>query len=264
MKRQDRNLGGLRLDYALSSLAGVDNRRSKILEVGCGVGRFTKPISTDLLHAQLIAFDLSHAAVSRACSDKGRAEYSVADVMSLPFADASIDAVVFFDVLEHLTDPGAALAEMARVTRQQGLLHGYVPCEGEPATLHYLLRRWTHSLTQRHAGHVQHFRQRGVLSLVGEAGYVVTDLRFSSHLLGQTLDVMTFTAREIVHRRRATPEGAPAAFYDRSALGGGVLGRVYGVLRVPLDVAAHTESRLLRQCPWALGLHITARRISEA
>jgi hypothetical protein len=77
------------------------------------------------------------------------------------------------------------------------------------------------------------------------------------------VDVSTFLAREAIHRKHATPGEHPAAFYDRTVLGGGALAQVYSLLRSPLEAAAFAESRLLRRCPAALGLHITGRRISE-
>ena len=45
-----------------------------------------------------------------------------ADVRRLPFADNSFDVVMSAHLLEHLQDPGAALAEMMRVTRPGGAI----------------------------------------------------------------------------------------------------------------------------------------------
>ncbi len=45
-----------------------------------------------------------------------------ADVRRLPFADNSFDVVMTAHLLEHLQEPAAALAEMARVTRPGGVI----------------------------------------------------------------------------------------------------------------------------------------------
>jgi len=50
---------------------------------------------------------------------------------ALPFADAALDAVLIGEALHHFADPGAALAEVARVLRPGGGLWVY---EFDPAT----------------------------------------------------------------------------------------------------------------------------------
>ena len=46
--------------------------------------------------------------------------FQVADAYELPFADDAFDVVHAHQVLQHLTDPIAALREMRRVTRPAG------------------------------------------------------------------------------------------------------------------------------------------------
>jgi SAM-dependent methyltransferase len=49
------------------------------------------------------------------------------DICALPFGDASADAVICKDVLEHVVDPVAAVAEMHRALKRGGLLYCSVP-----------------------------------------------------------------------------------------------------------------------------------------
>jgi len=49
------------------------------------------------------------------------------DAPHLPFADAVFDTVLLFDVLEHLQQPDASLAEACRVLRPQGTLVARIP-----------------------------------------------------------------------------------------------------------------------------------------
>lgn len=51
----------------------------------------------------------------------------VGDAHCLPFATGAIDAVLVSEVLEHLCEPQAALAEIRRVLRSGGILAGSVP-----------------------------------------------------------------------------------------------------------------------------------------
>lgn len=83
-----------------------------------------------LAGARVISSDLSLGAAERARERARRHGVEitpvVADVEHLPFADRSVDLVFVHDGLHHLEDPGAGLAEMARVARR-------AICVNEPA-----------------------------------------------------------------------------------------------------------------------------------
>jgi SAM-dependent methyltransferase len=49
-------------------------------------------------------------------------EDTVGDLLAMPFYDGAFDGVVLTEVLEHCTDPKAALVEVARVLKPGGLL----------------------------------------------------------------------------------------------------------------------------------------------
>jgi SAM-dependent methyltransferase len=51
--------------------------------------------------------------------------YRPADAYTLPFPAASFDAVLMMDFLEHVDEPGRAMAEASRVLKAQGLLIFY-------------------------------------------------------------------------------------------------------------------------------------------
>jgi ubiquinone/menaquinone biosynthesis C-methylase UbiE len=96
-----------------------------ILDVGSGAGQ----IAGHLLEfadpdALITCTDLSANMLQRArqrlASD--RPAYIAADLSALPFADESFDGITCGYVLEHVPDPRAGLAEMARVLRQGGRL----------------------------------------------------------------------------------------------------------------------------------------------
>jgi len=62
---------------------------------------------------------------------RGRgARVILSQVTSLPFADAAFDLVCAFDIVEHVDDDDAALAELARVTRPRGTLILSTPLYG--------------------------------------------------------------------------------------------------------------------------------------
>lgn len=256
----NRDLGRLRLERALQALRTHPRASTgEVLEAGCGAGRFTTHLSTYLPGAHVVAFDLSRRAVTKAATPESTVDYAIADISLLPYADCAFDAVIFFDLLEHLIRPTAGLAELARVIRSDGLLHAYVPCEGQPLTLHWFGKGWLYRVTRRHAGHVQHFRHAELVTLVERAGFEVTDLKYSYHLLGQALDVLTFAAREWIFQRHGG-EQQPKAYYNRSVLGESWSSQFYGMVRGIAEAATYAEARVLARCSWALGVHLTARR----
>ncbi len=98
-------------------------RNLRILDVGCGTGamsrelmRFGSVVSTDL-SALAIGYGRQRQLTGLCC----------ADATALPFADASFDAVVALDLLEHIADDLLAVREFARVLAPGGHLVATVP-----------------------------------------------------------------------------------------------------------------------------------------
>lgn len=267
------NLGGVRLHRYLQEIETNEGMSDwHILEVGCGAGVFSRSIARYLPLGHVFGTDVSRKAVAIANRLDGKVYYSVGDAQQLPMSEESFDSVVFFDLLEHLPDSDAALSEFHRVLKPNGLLHGYVPCEGNPFTLYWIIAKagLGYRLTERHAGHIHHFAAKDVRQSLEQAGFIMEKCSYSGQLMGQLLDLATFLARELIHRRRGLMirsgnELLPrnGFFYDRSALGTGPLSKIYGVVRRFLDAIVYVEARLLAWLPWAMGLHFTARKPVE-
>ncbi len=92
-----------------------------VLVVGIGTGLDIPWLPPGLRHAGI---DLTPAMLERARRRADRVgrvvELRVADAAALPYATASFDAVVMHLILAVVPDPGAALAEAARVVRPGG------------------------------------------------------------------------------------------------------------------------------------------------
>lgn len=81
-----------------------------VVEIGSGGG------ALDGIHPAYVATDYSLFALLQ----YSRAPCLQADAQHLPFADSSIDAVITYATLEHVPDPAAALAEIARCLKPGG------------------------------------------------------------------------------------------------------------------------------------------------
>lgn len=101
-----------------------------ILDVGTGVGGNLPDLRQV---GPAYGVELSAVAASRAGS---LGTVVVGDGARLPFADATFAAVVCTEVLEHVDNPAAAFAEMARVLRPSGLAYVTTPNYANLAGLH--------------------------------------------------------------------------------------------------------------------------------
>ena len=104
-------------EYTLLRRMLAAERRSSLLEVGCGTGYFTRRFARDG-HA-VAGVDLDPAMVDFAQAHAAAGErYGVADALALPFADRSFDFCISVTALCFVRDERKALCEMVRVARR--------------------------------------------------------------------------------------------------------------------------------------------------
>lgn len=90
-----------------------------ILEVGGGQGGLTALLYPN---AHITNLDLDPKFAQAPCNQKPNVEFVIGDATRLLFPDSSFDAVTMFDVLEHIPDDQAAIAEVLRVLKPGGFL----------------------------------------------------------------------------------------------------------------------------------------------
>lgn len=115
--RRASDSAGYLLEY-LSS--GMD-----LLDVGCGPGSITADFAALLDPGRVIGMDRSEDVVAlaeRTFAGVENLSFRAGNVYDLDLEDESVDVVHAHQVLQHLTDPVAALREMQRVTRPGGLI----------------------------------------------------------------------------------------------------------------------------------------------
>ncbi|MGV9678813.1 class I SAM-dependent methyltransferase [Nocardia sp. NPDC003482] len=95
------------------------NGTERILDIGCGTGRFLHTLRDGGHHGVLVGTDIRTAAVA-AVTALNAVIGVQADAVRLPFRDGVFDRVAAMHVLYYLSDPVAGLAELRRVTRPGG------------------------------------------------------------------------------------------------------------------------------------------------
>jgi SAM-dependent methyltransferase len=101
----------------LDAIAGSVPEGGVIADVGCSTGYLLEDLRRAYPSATLVGLDLVAAGLHKAHRLVPSASLLLADVTALPFADASVDAIVSANVLEHVPDDEAALRELRRVLR---------------------------------------------------------------------------------------------------------------------------------------------------
>jgi ubiquinone/menaquinone biosynthesis C-methylase UbiE len=107
----------------------------EVLDIGCGPGTITLGLAERVAPGRVVGVDQAAEVITRAAESAEATEFpqvdggaradivfSTGDVYALDFADASFDVVHGHQLLQHLSDPVAALREMTRVLRSDGVL----------------------------------------------------------------------------------------------------------------------------------------------
>lgn len=191
-------LGALRLKYCLADLKEVKGR---VLEVGCGGGAFCRAIADKRDDLEVWGGDISEKAIKNAKSiSKPAINYVLSDAEELPFKDGQFEAVLMFDLLEHLDNPQKALKEACRVLRRGGILHIYVPLEGDILTLHGILARLGFKPKEKYGGHIQRYTRKGLRKLLRDSGFTIEEWRYHPHLISQIIDFGYYSFLALIGR----------------------------------------------------------------
>jgi glycosyltransferase involved in cell wall biosynthesis/SAM-dependent methyltransferase len=173
----------------------VDRLRLKpghrLLDAGAGLGQVLRVLNTAHPDVDVVAVDLDADRLRSAVPAPGSG-VAVADLAHVPVPDASFDAVLCSEVIEHLADPLPAVRELRRVLRPGGRLAVTVPHADFPWTwdpLNALLRRAGRPPVRRGplAGawtqHERLYRPGEIADLLRSGGFVVEEVEEQTHAM---------------------------------------------------------------------------------
>ena len=119
----DRFMGRYSAELApqLADFGGVDVGQ-RVLDVGCGPGALTAELVRRLGPDAVAAVDPSEPFVAAARARHPGVDVRLSSAENLPYPDRTFDATLAQLVVHFMTDPVAGIAEMARVTRADGVV----------------------------------------------------------------------------------------------------------------------------------------------
>ncbi len=140
----------------------------RAMDVGAAAGGNTRVLRGQGYRCVALEYGETGAALA-----KGRGlTVTRGDATLLPIADESMSVIVAFDVLEHIPDDKAAVAELSRCLRPGGRLIVAVPCD---------MRLWSEH--DEAVDHVRRYERDELQTLIEGAGFADVELRSWNVLL---------------------------------------------------------------------------------
>jgi SAM-dependent methyltransferase len=149
---------------------------TRVIDVGCGAGRHA--FEAYRRGADVVAFDQDESelraveSILRAMAEAGEAPATASaqavlgDALRLPYADETFDCVIASEILEHVPQDDAAIAELIRVLKVGGTLAVSVP-RWLPERLCWLLSEEYHS---NEGGHIRIYRASDLRDKIAGGG----------------------------------------------------------------------------------------------
>lgn len=122
--RYDRAMSGSSKLYQaiLSHIKPTLNRNMTVLELACGTGLLSVKIAPMVKHLEATDFSEEMIAEAKKKTHSSKLHFSVQDATQLPYAPETFDAVIISNALHIMPNSKAALDNIRRVLKNDGIL----------------------------------------------------------------------------------------------------------------------------------------------
>lgn len=242
---------GLKLKYTLDAIKNV---KGKILDIGCGGGNMAKAIKRERPDLKVYGIDISKTAIHAAKKNDQGVYFVNNSSESLSFKDNYFDAVVMYDVLEHVEKPAKTIKELKRVLKKDGLIHIFSPLDGQPWTLYWLILKLGWQPKNAHTGHLQVFSVNSFERLLNDYKLKITDKKYSFHFIFSIFDIAYFTFLEFI---KYDPPSSIEGMIEKNKKN--IFTSIFSIIYKFVVAIGHFESRILSGVPGGGG-HFTIKR----
>jgi SAM-dependent methyltransferase len=187
-----------KLAREIAWMLACEGRRPQLLEVGCGFGYFLDVAFEE--NFEVAGLEFNPHAVAR-LRRKFAFPILLGAVETTDLEPASLDAVVMFDVIEHLRDPFAALDRLHQALRSKGVL-ALTTVDADSWASRLLGRRMEDFRRTRE--HLVFFGRSTMRQILADHGFEVLEIRSIGHTfeLGFLLERLELYNRPIFRALR--------------------------------------------------------------
>jgi 2-polyprenyl-3-methyl-5-hydroxy-6-metoxy-1,4-benzoquinol methylase len=156
----------------------------RVLDVGCGEGRFTAELVR--VGADAVGIDVAEEPLRRARALHPQLDLRLVDgAGAWELADASFDAVWAGEVIEHIADTAAWLSEVRRVLRSGGSVLVSTPAHGPLALARLAVSRRAFAEHFEPRGeHLRYYSRDTLAALLADFGFEAISVRSAGGLPG--------------------------------------------------------------------------------
>jgi SAM-dependent methyltransferase len=160
-------------DWMYSKIS--DRVRGDVLEIGSGIGNISRHLRRDA--RSLVLTDLEPHYLDSLRKEFRGDEAVLVERFDLDapvpaaIAERRFDAIVAFNVIEHIEDDAKAVRTLAGLLREGGWLLAYVPACG-----------WAYGTVDEALGHFRRYSRAGFAGLIARAGLRVESARYMNML----------------------------------------------------------------------------------